>query len=448
MKHILIVDDDKVNMECARLVLGTQYKLSSCASGLQAMQFLATSIPDLILLDINMPFMDGFEVIRRIQADERTKNIPLVILTGDRDPDVERKCKEAGAMDYIMKPFIPSDLQVRMEQVFLNLERSGFFAEEAPVNVDSSSLDPLTGVIDAQHGWQMMDEMIKAGTSGSLLLVGVDNLRLVNGYFGMTAGDNLLKALAEIIRNYTDATEDVLCRIGGDNFLVYIKGVSDREVVGRRAKGIIQDMQQKLSEFHMEGTSSVSVGIAIAPEDGDNLPILYSETDKALYHVKQNGKNSFHFFSTQTAQGKGGITDLDELYDKLRRTDVEKGAYVLDFYAFQYVFNYLCRQAERGDIRLAALLMNLIPEEGYLPSTAEMEKAMDILDQTLFTSLRRSDVSAKYSDRQMLLALPNTGKAELQPVLERVNRDYESKMSGGKVHLQFFVKDIGTAVQQ
>ncbi|MCR4640787.1 MAG: diguanylate cyclase [Lachnospiraceae bacterium] len=447
MKHILIVDDDKVNMECARLVLGTQYKLSSCASGLQAMQFLATSIPDLILLDINMPFMDGFELIRRIQADERTKNVPLVILTAEKDPEIERKCKEVGALDYIRKPFVPSDLQIRMEQVFLNLERAGFFGEEETVNVDRGSLDPLTGVIDAQHGWQMMDEKIKAGSYGSLLLIGADNLRVVNGFFGMTAGDNLLKALASIIRNYTDA-EDVLCRIGGDCFLVYITGVNDKDVIGRRARGIISDMQQKLSEFHMEGTSSVSVGIAIAPEDGDNLPLLYNGTDKALYHVKQNGKNSFHFYSQQTVQSKGGIADLDELYDKLRRTDVEKGAYVLDYYAFQYVFNYLCRQAERGDIRLAALLLNLIPEEGYLPSTAEMERAMNILDQTLFTSLRRSDVSAKYSDRQMLLALPNTGKTELQPVLERVNRDYESKMGGGKVHLQFYVKEIGAAVQQ
>ena len=445
MKHILIVDDDKVNMECARLVLGTQYKLSSCASGLQAMQFLAESIPDLILLDINMPFMDGFEVIRRLQADERTSSIPLVILTAEKDPEIERKCKEVGALDYIRKPFIPSDLQVRMEQVFLNLERSGVVVKEEPETVDRSSLDPLTGVIDAQHGWEIMDRMIKGGSTGALLLIGVDNLRLVNGYYGMTAGDNLLKVLAEIIRNYTD-TEDVLCRIGGDCFLVYITGVNDKDVVGRRAKGIIQDMQQKLSEFHMEGTSSVSIGIAIAPEDGDNLPILYNDTDKALYHVKQNGKNSFHFFSQQNIQGKGGITDLDGLYEKLRRTDVEKGAYVLDFYAFQYVFNYLVRQAERGEIRLAALLLNLIPEEGYLPSTAEMQTAMDILDQTLFTSLRRSDVSAKYSDRQMLLALPNTGKVELQPVLERVNKDYESKMRGGHVHLQFFVKEIGGGV--
>ena len=234
----------------------------------------------------------------------------------------------------------------------------------------------------------------------------------------------------------------MLCRIGGDTFLVYVNTVKDKDAIGRKVKGIIQEMHNKLAEYRIEGNTSVSAGIAMAPEDGDNLPLLYNAADKALYHVKQNGKNSYHFFSAQAATDKGGIASLDELYDKLRRTDVETGAYVLDYYAFQYVFNYLCRQAERGEIKLEALLLNLLPEEGYLPSAAEMEQAIGVLDQTLFSTLRRSDVSARYSNRQMLVALPYNGDVQIQPVVDRIVGDYEGRMIGGKIHLQIYVKDI------
>ena len=441
MKHILIVDDDRINIDCAKIALGDLYKLSTCNSGPNAMKFLETTIPDLILLDINMPFMDGFEVIRRIQADERTKDIPLVILTAEIGEEIQRKCKEIGALDYIIKPFVPSDLQIRMEQVFLKLERAGRFVNESIGTRDYSQIDPLTGVMNAQSGWALIDSKVNAGSVGTLILFGVDNLKAVNNNFGMTAGDNVIKALADVIKLYTDS-EDVLCRIGGDTFLVYVNTVKDKDAIGRKVKGIIQEMHNKLAEYRIEGNTSVSAGIAMAPEDGDNLPLLYNAADKALYHVKQNGKNSYHFFSAQAATDKGGIASLDELYDKLRRTDVETGAYVLDYYAFQYVFNYLCRQAERGEIKLEALLLNLLPEEGYLPSAAEMEQAIGVLDQTLFSTLRRSDVSARYSNRQMLVALPYNGDVQIQPVVDRIVGDYEGRMIGGKIHLQIYVKDI------
>ena len=441
MKHILIVDDDRINLDCARIALGNLYKLSTCSSGPNAMKFLETTLPDLILLDINMPFMDGFEVIRRIQADDRTKNIPLVILTAEIGEEIQRKCKEIGVLDYIIKPFIPSDLQLRMEQVFLNLERSGHFVNESVGTRDYTKMDPMTGVMNAESGWGLIDSKIQAGSEGTLMLFGVDNLKQVNMNFGMTTGDNVIKTLADVIKMFTDS-EDVLCRIGGDCFLVYIDIMKDKDAIGRKAKGIIQEMYSKLAAFRLEGNTSVSAGIAMAPEDGDNLPLLYNAADKALYHVKQNGKNSYHFFSSQSASAKGGIASLDELYDKLRRTDVETGAYVLDYYAFQYVFNYLCRQAERGEIKLEALLLNLLPDEGYLPSADDMEKAIGVLDQTLFSCLRRSDVCARYSNRQMLVALPYNGDVQIQPVVDRIVGDYEANMTGKNIHLQIYVKDI------
>ena len=143
MKHILIIDDDRTSINCAKIALGDLYKLSTCSTGPNAIKFLETTIPDLLLLDVNMPFMDGFELIRRIQSDPRTQDIPLVILTGAIDEEIQRKCKEVGALDYIIKPFVPSDLQIRMEQVFLNLERSGRFANDSVGTKDYRQLAPF-----------------------------------------------------------------------------------------------------------------------------------------------------------------------------------------------------------------------------------------------------------------------------------------------------------------
>lgn len=441
MKHILIIDDDRTSIDCAKIALGDLYKLSTCSTGPNAIKFLETTLPDLLLLDVNMPFMDGFELIRRIRSDARTQDIPLVILTAAVGEEIQRQCKEAGALDYIIKPFVPSDLQIRMEQVFLNLEKAGHFVNESVGTTDYRQLDQLTGVMNAESGWGLIDSKIQAGSQGTLILFGADNLKAVNNNFGMTAGDNVIKTLADTIKMFTDS-EDVLCRIGGDCFLIYVDKVKDKEAIGRKAKGIIQEMHQRLAAFRIEGNTSVSAGIAMNPEDGDNLPLLYNAADKALYHVKQNGKNSYHFFSTQSTSDKGGIASLEELVEKMRRTDVEKGAYALDYYAFQYVFNYLCRQAERGEIKLEALLLNLLPEEGYLPSAEEMEKAIAALDRTLFSTLRRSDVCARYSNRQMLLALPYSGDVEIQPVVDRIVGGFEANRAGGKIHLKIYVMDI------
>ena len=107
MKHILIVDDNKENLTAARLVLNDTYKITAVTMGIQALKFLENNRADLILLDINMPEMDGFEVMNQIQSNKDLLDIPIVFLTADSDAKTESKCLECGALDYIAKPFVP-----------------------------------------------------------------------------------------------------------------------------------------------------------------------------------------------------------------------------------------------------------------------------------------------------------------------------------------------------
>lgn len=111
---ILVVDDDKTNLIRAQKLLAPQYRIAACNSGTAALKYLEEHCPDLILLDINMPDMDGFEVMEKLRGSERTENIPVIFLTADNLAETEVKCFQMGAMDFVAKPFVPDILLSRV----------------------------------------------------------------------------------------------------------------------------------------------------------------------------------------------------------------------------------------------------------------------------------------------------------------------------------------------
>lgn len=121
MYHLLIVDDDKINLTAARNALSDSYKITAVTSGEQGLRFLQKNSCDLILLDINMPEMDGFEVMARIRENLALSAIPIIFLTADSDPEIESRCLKEGAMDFITKPFVPNVILSRISRT-LELE--------------------------------------------------------------------------------------------------------------------------------------------------------------------------------------------------------------------------------------------------------------------------------------------------------------------------------------
>ena len=117
MKHILIVDDNKTNLTLAKNELSKEYQVTPVLSGFAALQFLEKRSTDLILLDINMPEMDGRETMRRIKANEKWSKIPIIFLTADSTPKTESQCLSDGADDFIAKPFVPQVMQSRVSRI-------------------------------------------------------------------------------------------------------------------------------------------------------------------------------------------------------------------------------------------------------------------------------------------------------------------------------------------
>ena len=117
MKHILLVDDDQMNLVIAKHALDKDYRVTSVTSGMEALHKLEEDTPDLILMDIEMPEMDGMETTRRIKANTKWSKIPLIFLTADSDPITESECLKLGADDFIVKPFVPIVMTGRISRI-------------------------------------------------------------------------------------------------------------------------------------------------------------------------------------------------------------------------------------------------------------------------------------------------------------------------------------------
>ncbi|MBQ9688385.1 response regulator, partial [bacterium] len=191
MKHILIVDDNKFNLLAAKTTLEDIYMISEVRSGTEALQFLKSNKPDLILLDIIMPDMDGFEVMEIIKNTPEISSIPIVFLTADTEADTESKCLSAGAMDFIVKPFVPAVMRSRIARI-LELEdfRMGLANRldekiQEVSQIKSKSLqDALTGLWNRTYTEDKVNEMLKKGTGGALFMIDMDNFKLINDRYG------------------------------------------------------------------------------------------------------------------------------------------------------------------------------------------------------------------------------------------------------------------------
>lgn len=436
MKQILIVDDNKANLTAAKTALSDVYKTTAVVSGSQALKFLENNTPDMILLDINMPEMDGFEVMSRIQGMHECASIPIIFLTADNEAETEQKCLDAGAVDFIAKPFVPAVMRSRIGRI-LELEdlrkslanRLDEKIKEVSDIKSKSFQDALTGLWNRAYTEEKVGEMLAKGVKGALFMMDMDNFKAINDNYGHIAGDGTLKAFADTLRKYA-GEDDVICRIGGDEFMTFVAGPTSKSALGNHATDIITDMCCFLENSKFETNSSVSVGIAQFPEDGNDFKALYNAADKALYYVKQNGKNSYHFYSDQSAaenRRASNSVDLNYLRDMMRRTDPGNGAYMLDFDNFHYVYNFIRRIVERHNEDVNTILFTLQNENA---DPNEIEQAVELLDRAIFTSLRRADVSARYSSRQVIVMLYDSKQNGGQLCAERILSCYRKLYTG------------------
>lgn len=454
MKNILIIDDDKLNLATARRVLSAEYKVIPAMKGTQALAYLQNGDCDIILLDINMPEMDGFEVLQKIRQMESCKDIPVIFLTADNDTETETRCFKEGAIDFIAKPFVPEVMRSRigraleLEELRCSLaERLEQKTREVSDIKNKSCQDALTGLWNRVYTEAAVNKMIAQEAKGTLMMIDLDNFKAINDNYGHIEGDRVLKMFADTLRDFS-GEEDILCRIGGDEFVVFYKDLTSKSEIGSRAADIISDLCDKLEQCKFETNSSVSIGIAQAPEDAAEFNRLYNCADKALYYVKQNGKNSYHFFSdklqTEKKRGEKNV-DLNYLREFMNRADGGRGVYSLDFESFHHVYNFIHRFVERSRREVQTLLFTIVDNDEQKMDIAEMELALETLEKAICQSLRRSDVSTRYSSKQIIVILMDVNEMNGDMVAARILKCFRKLYTGRTVQIDYGIASMDDA---
>lgn len=443
MKHILIVDDVTTNLKLAAEVLQGHYKLSMAKSGEQAIQFLKKVKPDLILLDIRMPEMDGYQTLEIIKADPMTTNIPVVFLTVDDQRESEIKGLKMGAMDFILKPFEPGVMLSRIDKILQ--------IEDLRKNLSiSARKDVLTGLWNRK---QLEDEVERYldenGQKAVFMIMDIDNFKIVNDTYGHIMGDAVLESIGRILQNSV-GPRDVASRIGGDEFAVFLKGdYSDVEII-EYCRMLIEQIESEMAEImENEKMVTVSIGIAQVPLDAYNFADLYAKADKALYHVKQNGKNDFHFFfqkeekeSEPLVQIENSTVDMERLEQFVAERNETEGAYRVEYEGFKHIYHFVSRGIGRTGqtVQMVLFTLNYIKSMGITPEM--LNKAMKELERAIIVSLRQGDVTTQYSSFQYVVLLMSASEDNAEKIAQRIYDTWEEINEYEGVQLDYAIRQV------
>ncbi|MCI8358410.1 MAG: diguanylate cyclase [Lachnospiraceae bacterium] len=662
-KTILIVDDDRMNLVTAQKFLIEEYKVVGVNSGKQAFKYLMKYRPDLILLDIFMPEIGGFEVMKLLQENEDWCKIPVIFLTADKKTETESKCFQMGAHDFITKPFEPGimlnrirraieldgyrkDLQRRLEEktrevelvtiqaittvantidakddytkghsirvayysealarkigwsedevqnihyiallhdigkigvpdsvlnkpfkltnvefeliknhtvmgaeilkdikMFPNVsvgakyhhERydgkgypSGLKGDEIPVVariigiVDSydamtsnrvyrkrlqdemvrqelvrgkgsqfdpylvdqfmelleegnlqqnipeedmvmpifnsdkiyggvtreetglnTKLDYLTGLLGREQGEKEITESLRNG-NGCIMMIDLDNFREMNDKFGHLAGDYVLKEVADLLKEVS--RKNIVCRMGGDEFLYYVDGITRQEEAEEKVRLILSSFEERKKQISMLRNISLSIGISLYGVDGGSFAELVRKADKALYHVKQNNNDKQRYLFYQgTSMAKTleqSKADLGRLVSMVESRQTYHGAFQIAYEEFGRVYDFIMHFSQRNKQEMQLILFTLYSSDGSDIRIEQMERAMQCMEQAIIKSLRGVDVGTRYSSSQFLVILLGAERSDIRVVTERIVQNYFKLYGDRDITLSYDIANL------
>ena len=285
-QKVLIIDDSKPIHALVRARLAEEpIELHSAFDGETGITTALNLLPDLILLDVDMPTPDGFEVCRRLKDDPATMTIPVVFLTGMASTEQKIRGLELGALDYILKPFDPAELRARVRTSLRQKYLLDLLAKKAMI-------DGLTGLWNRIYFDQTLAAQLalfrRAGYPCSVILADVDNFKLINDQFGHPTGDEALRAIAQILQS-SCRLEDTVCRYGGEEFVILCPNTpADKaQILAERLRESISLLTMSYRRTPVPLTCSF--GIADPATSGDRSVV--EAADQALYRAKQTGRN-------------------------------------------------------------------------------------------------------------------------------------------------------------
>lgn len=285
---VLLIDDSIEILRLLQVRLRSEdINLVTATNAMDGLRIIAERKPSLILLDLDMPVMDGFEALRILKSNTDTMDIPVIVISGSDATDDKVTGFEFGAIDYVCKPFNMPELRARIRSALRVQQLMQMLAQKAQI-------DGLTGLWNRAHFDDRLAEEvaghIRTGRPFTLVLCDLDHFKSLNDTHGHPAGDGVLEKFGKILTS-TLRRSDIACRYGGEEF-----GLILRETDAEQARPLIERVRQTLEETHWpnhpERQITASFGVCDMPVSNPSKPASWLETvDKALYEAKRLGRN-------------------------------------------------------------------------------------------------------------------------------------------------------------
>jgi diguanylate cyclase (GGDEF)-like protein len=289
--RILIVDDDKISLKLLVGLLKQDYILEQAESGKQALEIIEKNLPDLILLDVMMPDMDGFQVIHKLKSKERTQNIPVIFITALHSFRSEEAGLSLGAVDYIKKPFVPSIVQARVRNILTMVRHRKLL--ETLAHIDGLTEIPNRRYFDLvlQREWQ---RAMRYQNLISIAIADVDYFKQFNDNYGHAKGDQVLIALANEIKLNLKRPYDLVSRYGGEEFGIVLPKISPDKAY--QLCETIRIAVERLNIAHEFSLVSKKITISIGgttliPQKYLDLSTIVEKADLQLFEAKNKGRN-------------------------------------------------------------------------------------------------------------------------------------------------------------
>ena len=292
MPMVLIVDDSPTNVTILAEVLKNLYRIKVASNGMDALEIAHRELPDLILLDVMMPEMNGYEVCRQLKRSTCTRNITVIFITAKNTSDDEEEGLNLGAVDYIIKPFVIPIVKARI-RIHLNIKCQADLLESL------SLLDNVTHISNRlRFNESLVTEWkrtIRNKKPLSLLIIGIDHFKEYNEHYGYGTGDLCLKRIAKELTRNLSRPADFIARYSGNKFAVMLPDTDEKGAlhVAERLRQSVEKLAIEHAASETQAMVTVSIGIATQVKVPDYfLPkMLNDAADNALKMAKQAGRN-------------------------------------------------------------------------------------------------------------------------------------------------------------
>lgn len=302
---VMMIDDDPITLEVIQAFLSESgyRRIVTLSQPAQALQRIREEMPDVVLLDILMPGVSGFDILTDMGRDAELRYVPVIMLTAAIDAETKLRALELGATDFLAKPVDPSELTLRLRNTLTfkaYRDRLAHFDTLTELPNRRAFIERLRGLLRQQT---------PAPRRLAVLHIDLDRFKEINDTLGFGAGDILLKAVTGRLRDalqFMDKllggrrdSRPVLSRFGGDEFIVLIPDLSDNEMpellAGQFADSLVAPFDVAERSIHI----SASIGISLSPEDGVDAIDLVKNAEVAMHSAKQQGGNSFVFYRSE-----------------------------------------------------------------------------------------------------------------------------------------------------